>query len=541
MWLKIVLLAGVALTAKAQVSAERLRDSAREPQNWLTYNGSYASTHHSTLNQLRPDNVSRLELKWVWQANSLEKLEATPLIVDGVMYLTDPPNDVVAVDARTGRAFWRYRHELPAGVVPCCGRINRGLAILGNTLYMGTLDGRLVALDAGTGRKRWDVKVVDYEKGYSLTLAPLVIRNKILVGPAGGELGIRGFIAAYDAETGKELWRFKTIPEPGEPGNNTWKGDSWMHGGASSWLTGSYDAELNLTYWGIGNPGPDWNPELRHGDNLYSDSVVALDADTGKLKWHFQFSPHDGFDYDSVQVPVLADLTWKGQPRKTMLWGNRNGFFYVLDRSTGEFLLGSPFVKQTWAVGLDERGRPIPAKDRMPSAEGSLTYPGVQGGTNWYAPSFSPVTGLFYLTAWEDYPGVYYSWDQQYEAGKWFAGGSVRASLPSIVRQEIRTLGPESGYGAIRALDPATGRRVWEYRMNDVSDSGLLTTSTGLLMSGNREGHFFALNAKDGKLLWNKYLGGQVASSPVTWSVDGQQYVSIASGHALFTFGLPDR
>ena len=541
MCLKIVLLAGIALTAEAQVSSERLRDSAREPQNWLTYNGSYASTHHSTLNQLRPDNVARLELKWVWQANSLEKLEATPLIVDGVMYLTDPPNDVVAVDARTGRGFWRYRHELPAGVVPCCGRINRGIAILGNTLYMGTLDGRLVALDAGTGRKRWDIKVVDYEQGYSLTMAPLVIGNKILVGPAGGELGIRGFIAAYDAETGKELWRFKTIPEPGEPGNETWKGDSWMHGGASAWLTGSYDPELNLIYWGIGNPGPDWNPELRHGDNLYSDSVVALDADTGKLKWHFQFSPHDGFDYDAVQVPVLADLNWKGRPRKTMLWGNRNGFFYVLDRSTGEFLLGSPFVKQTWAVGLDERGRPIPAKDRMPSAEGSLTYPGVQGGTNWYAPSFSPVTGLFYLTAWEDYPGVYYSWDQQYEAGKWFSGGSVRASLPAIVRQEIRTLGPESGYGAIRALDPATGRRVWEYRMNDVSDSGLLTTSTGLLMSGNREGHFFALNAKDGKLLWNKYLGGQVASSPVTWSVDGQQYVSIASGHALFTFGLPDR
>jgi alcohol dehydrogenase (cytochrome c) len=541
MCLKIFLLAGFALSAKGQVSGERLRDAAREPQNWLTYNGSYASTHHSTLNQLRPDNVARLELKWVWQGNSLEKLEATPLIVDGVMYLTDPPNDVVAVDARTGRAFWRYRHELPAGVVPCCGRVNRGLAILGNTLYMGTHDGRLVAIDAGTGRKRWDVKVVDYEQGYSLTLAPLVIRNKILVGPAGGELGIRGFIAAYDAETGRELWRFKTIPEPGEPGNDTWKGDSWMHGGASAWLTGSYDAELNLTYWGIGNPGPDWNPELRHGDNLYSDSVVALDADTGKLKWHFQFSPHDGFDYDAVQVPVLADLNWKGRPRKTMLWGNRNGFFYVLDRSTGEFLLGSPFVKQTWAVGLDERGRPIPAKDRLPSAEGSLTYPGVQGGTNWYAPSFSPVTGLFYLTAWDDYPGVYYSWAQQYEAGKWFAGGSVRASLPSIVRQEIRTLGPESGYGAIRALDPATGRRVWEYRMNDVSDSGLLTTSTGLLMSGNREGHFFALNARDGKLLWNRYLGGQVASSPVTWSVDGQQYVSIASGHAVFTFGLPDR
>jgi len=541
MWFKTALWLGIALTLRAQVSGERLRDAAREPQNWLTYNGSYASTHHSALSQLRPDNVARLELKWVWQANSLEKIEATPLVVDGVMYLTDPPNDVVAVDARTGRVFWRYRHELPAGVVPCCGRVNRGVAMLGNTLYLGTLDARLVALDVSTGRKRWDVKIAEYEQGYSLTLAPLAIRNKILVGTAGGELGIRGFIAAYDAETGKEAWRFKTIPEPGEPGHETWKGDSWMHGGASVWLTGSYDPELNLTYWGIGNPGPDWNPALRQGDNLYSDSVVALDADTGQLKWHFQFSPHDGFDYDSVQIPVLADLNWKGKPRKAMLWGNRNGFFYVLDRSTGEFLLGQPFVKQTWAAGLDERGRPIRLNDRMPTAEGTLTYPGVQGGTNWYAPSYSPVTGLFYLTAWEDYPGVYYSWEQDYEAGKWFAGGSVRSQMPAITRQEIRTLGSEVGYGTIRALDPATGQRVWEYRMNDVSDSGLLTTATGLLFSGNREGHFFALGARDGKLLWNRYLGGQVASSPVTWSVDGQQYVSIASGHAIFTFGLPER
>jgi alcohol dehydrogenase (cytochrome c) len=540
-YIGIILTTGLVWTACAQISADRLRDAAKEPQNWLTYNGSYASTHHSTLNQLRPDNVARLDLKWVWQANSLEKLEATPLVVDGVMYLSDPPNDVVAIDVKTGRAFWRYRHQLPPGVTPCCGRVNRGLAILGKTLYMGTLDAKLVALDAVTGRKRWDVKVADYATGYSLTLAPLAIGNRIIVGTAGGELGIRGFIVAYDANDGKELWRFRTIPEPGEPGHETWNGDSWMHGGASVWLTGSYDPALNLTYWGIGNPGPDWNPELRKGDNLYSDCVVALDADTGKLQWYFQFSPHDGFDYDSVQIPVLADLTWKGKPRKAMLWGNRNGFFYVLDRSTGEFLSGTPFVKQTWAVGLDERGRPIRANDRMPSAEGTLTYPGVQGGTNWYAPSFSPVTGLFYLTAWEDYPGVYYAWDQDYEAGKWFSGGSVRAELPAINRQEIRTLGPEAGYGTIRALDPATGRRVWEYKMNDVSDSGLLTTASGLLFSGNREGHFFALDAKDGRLLWDRYLGGQAASSPITWSVDGQQFVSMASGHAVFTFGLPGR
>ncbi|HEV2446306.1 MAG TPA: PQQ-dependent dehydrogenase, methanol/ethanol family [Candidatus Sulfopaludibacter sp.] len=536
----IALLAGIAFAAQAQVSSDRLRDSAGEPQNWLTYNGSYASTHHSTLAQLRPDNVARLDLKWVWQANSLEKLEATPLVVDGVMYLSDPPNDVVALDVKTGRAFWRYRHPLPPGITPCCGRVNRGLAILGNTLYLGTLDAKLVALDAATGRKRWDVQVADYATGYSITLAPLAIGNRIIVGTAGGELGIRGFIVAYNAGNGQELWRFKTIPEPGEPGHETWNGDAWKHGGASVWLTGSYDPALNLLYWGIGNPGPDWNPELRKGDNLYSDSVVALDADTGKLKWYFQFSPHDGFDYDSVQIPVLADLTWKGKPRKAILWGNRNGFFYVLDRTTGEFLSGTPFVKQTWAVGLDERGRPIRANDRMPSAAGTLTYPGVQGGTNWYAPSFSPATGLFYLTAWEDYPGVYYAWDQDYEAGKWYSAGSVRAELPSIIRQEIRTIGPEAGYGAIRALDPATGRRVWEYKMNDVSDSGLLTTAGGLLFSGNREGHFFALDAKDGKLLWDRYLGGQVASSPITWSIGGRQFVSIASGHAVFTFGLAE-
>jgi alcohol dehydrogenase (cytochrome c) len=538
--LRVVAVAALAASAPAQVSFDRLRNAAREPQNWLTYNGSYASTHHSTLAQIREDNVRRLELKWVWQANSLEKIESAPLLVDGVMYLSDPPNDVVAIDARTGRVFWRYRHPLPPDVVPCCGRINRGLAILGDTLYMGTLDAHLIALDAGSGRKRWEVRVADHRESYSLTMAPLAIGDKIVVGTAGGELGIRGFIAAYDAKTGREVWRFKTIPEPGEPGHDTWAGDSWKHGSGSLWLTGSYDPELNLTYWGIGNPGPDWNPSMRRGDNLYTDSVVALDADTGKLKWHFQFTPNDGLDFDSAQIPVLADLTWRGRARKAMLWGNRNGFFYVLDRSTGEFLLGKPFVKQTWASGLDDHGRPIKIPERTPSAEGTLIYPGVQGGTNWYAPSFSPRTGLFYLTAWDDYSGVYYSWNQEYEQGKWYAGGSVRAELPSIVRQEVRTRGPESGYGAIRAMSPVTGERVWEYRMSDVSDSGLLTTATDLLFSGNREGHFFALNARDGKLLWTRYLGGQVAASPITWSVDGRQYVSIASGHALFTFGLPE-
>ncbi len=535
----IITAVAIAAALIAQVTPERLGNP--EPQNWLTYNGSYTSTHYSTLAELTPANVKNLELKWVWQSNTVDRMQATPLVVDGVMYLTDPPSDIVAIDTRTGRVFWRYHHNLPAGVAPCCGRVNRGLAILGNTLYMGTLDAKLLAIDASTGRKRWEVTVADYRNGYSLTAAPLVVKDKVLIGPAGGELGIRGFVAAYDAQTGREVWRFKTIPEAGEPGHETWKGESWRHGGGSIWLTGSYDAALNLTYWGTGNPGPDWNPALRPGDNLYTDSVVALDADTGKLKWHFQFTPNDGWDFDSVQIPVLADLTWKGKPRKTMLWGNRNGFFYVLDRANGEFLLGEPFVKQTWAKGLDERGRPMKVAGKNPSAQGTLVYPGVQGGTNWYAPSFSPLTQLYYLAAWDDYPGVYYTWGQEFEPGKWFAGGSVRADLPAIGRREIRTWGPEAGYGAIRAIDPATGKRVWEHRMTDVSDSGLLTTATNLLFSGNREGHFFVLDARDGTVLWTRYLGGQITASPITWSspADGRQYVTVTSGHAVFTFGLP--
>jgi len=537
--LRAALAAGLLAAAlPAQAPFERLLQAAREPQNWLTYNGSFQNAHYSALDQITPRNVANLDLKWVWQARSLEKFEATPLVVDGVMYLTEPPNTAVALDARTGRAFWIYRHPMPEATYVCCGNINRGLAILDDTLFLGTLDAKLVALDASTGRKKWEVKVAEYRHGYALALAPLALRDKVIVGPAGGERGIAGFLAAYDAKTGQQLWKFNTIPHPGEPGHETWKNEAWKTGGGSIWVTGAYDPELNLTYWGIGNPGPDWNPKARPGDNLYTDSVVALDADTGKLKWHFQFTPHDEWDWDAVQVPVLVDLPWKGKPRKLMLWGNRNGFFYVLDRTTGEFLLGKPFVKQTWAVGLDEKGRPIKASGKSPSLTGTQVWPGVQGGTNWYAPSFSPRTKLFYLTAWEDYHSTYYAWDQAYEPGRSFTGGMARAAIPSIRREPLLKWGPEAGYGTVRALNPLTGERVWEYRMRDVSDSGLLTTATDLLFSGNREGHFFALDAGAGKLLWKRALGGQVASSPITYLVDGKQYISIASGNSLFTFAL---
>jgi alcohol dehydrogenase (cytochrome c) len=524
--------------APAQVTFERLVQSQREPQNWLTYNGNLGSTHHSALDQINAANVANLDLKWVAQAQSLEKYEATPLVVDGVMYVTEPPNTVVAIDTRTGRPFWIYNHPMPETTYVCCGNINRGVAILGNTIYLGTLDAQLVALDASTGRKKWATKVADYTQGYAVTVAPLVVKDKIVVGPAGGERGISGFLAAYDAETGKQVWRFNTIPHPGEPGNETWPGDSWKTGGGSVWVTGSYDPDANLIYWGIGNPGPDWNPEVRKGANLYADCVVALDADTGKLKWYYQFTPNDEWDFDSVQVPVLADLSWKGKPRKTMLWGNRNGFFYTLDRTSGQFLQGKAFVKQTWAVGIDEYGKPIKASGKSPSVSGTDVWPGVQGGTNWYAPSFSPHTGLFYVTAWEDYHTNYFTWDQEYEAGKSYTGGGARGPIPSLRREPFLRWGPEWGYGVVRALNPVTGEKVWDYKMRDVSDGGILTTASDLLFSGNREGYFFALDAKTGKELWKKYLGSQVAASPITYTVDGVQYVSVAAGHSMFTFGL---
>jgi alcohol dehydrogenase (cytochrome c) len=523
----------------AQAPFERLLNAVREPNNWLTFNGNLAGTRYSRLDQIKPANVANLDLKWIYQAQALEKYEATPLVVDGVMYTVESPNTVIAIDTRTGRPYWMYQHPVPPATYVCCGNINRGVAILDDTLYLGTLDAQLVALDMSTGRKKWQAKVVDdYRLGYAVALAPLAVKDKIVLGPAGGERGISGFLAAYDAKTGKQIWKFHTIPQPGEPNFGTWEGESWKTGGASAWITGSYDPELNLVYWGTGNPGPDWNPNMRRGANLYSDSVIALDADTGKMKWYYQFTPHDEWDFDSVQVPVLADLTWKGKPRKVMLWGNRNGFFYVLDRATGEFLLAKAFVKQDWAAGIDETGKPIKAPGKSPSAAGTDVYPGVQGGTNWYSPSFSARTKLFYVTTWDDYHSKYVSWDQQYEPGKSFSGGTAYGAFPTIRRDPFITWDPSWGYGAVRALNPATGDKVWDYKFRDVSDAGILTTAGDVLFSGNREGYFFALDARTGKELWKRYLGGAVAASPITYTVDGAQYVSIAAGHSLFTFGL---
>jgi alcohol dehydrogenase (cytochrome c) len=533
-----ILLAIAAGLLPAQVSFERILGAAKEPQNWLTYSGSFMSQRYSTLAQITPANVKNLDLQWMFQAHSLEKFEATPLVVDGIMYTVQAPNDVVALDAVTGRVYWMYSYTPNKDARPCCGRVNRGVAILGDTLFMGTIDGRLIALDAKNGKPLWNIEVGDPKAGYAITHAPLVIKDKVIVGVAGGEYGIRGYIAAFDVKTGQERWRFYTIPGKGEPGNDTWKGDSWQHGGASIWVTGSYDPDLNLTYWGIGNPGPDWNGDDRTGDNLYSDCVVALDADTGKLKWYYQFSPHDEFDYDSVQVPVLVDGQWQGKPRKMMMWANRNGLFYVIDRTSGQFLLGKPFAKVTWMTGFDERGRPMKAPSAASSKKGTLVFPGNQGATNWYNPSYSPHTGLFYIPTWDDYSSLFVKQDAEYKEGQTFGGGGPRSLGPPVVRGSFNYSKAGDQYGAIRAIDPKTGERKWEFKMDDVTDAGVLTTAADLLFSGGREGYFFALDARNGSLLWKAAVGGRVQSGPMTYSVNGRQYVAACAGNSLFVWAL---
>src|SRR5690242_19304481 len=355
---------------RAQVTPERLLRAPSEPQNWLTYSGSYMSQRYTPLQQITAANVKNLELQWVFQAQSLQKFETTPLVVDGVMYLTQSPDDLIALDAKNGRVFWVYHYVTSPDSRPCCGIVNRGVAILGDTLFMATVDAHLVAVDARNGHPLWNNKLAEPAAGYAMTMAPLIVKDKVVVGVAGGEYGIRGFIAAYEAKTGKQAWKFYTVAGPDDPGGKSWQGDSWKNGGSPAWLTGSYDPALNLIYWGTGNPGPDWNGDDRAGDNLYSDCALALDADTGKLKWYFQFTPHDEWDYDAVQIPVLVDGNWQGRPRKLLMWANRNAFFYVIDRETGKFLAGSPFAKLNWATGLDEAGRPMRAPNMSPTAEG---------------------------------------------------------------------------------------------------------------------------------------------------------------------------
>jgi alcohol dehydrogenase (cytochrome c) len=529
-----VLLVFAAATMQAQVTYERILNADKEPHNWLSYSGTPKNQRFSPLTQITTANVKNLQQVWVWQARSLEKYQATPIVLDGVLYTVEAPNNVVALDAVTGRPFWTFNYTPAPETRVCCGRVNRGVSILGDTLYLGTLDANLIALDRKTGQQLWKTQVASAKAGYSITHNPTIVKDKVIVGTGGGDGPIRGYIAAFNAKTGAEVWRFYTIPGPGEPGNETWSGESWKTGGVGVWNAGAYDPDTNLVYFGTGNPAPDWDGSTRLGDNLYSDSVVALDADTGKLKWHYQFTPHDELDYDSTQVPVLADITWQGRPRKVMLWANRNGVMYVLDRVTGEFLKGKPYVKANWLDGFDAKGRPNRVK--FPTAEGTITYPHVHGATNWAPPSFSPRTGLFYVATWEN-------------SGSLAVAGQFPRAVPGPNTRQT-SMGatnlvpfyndPETeAIGVVRAYDPATLDKKWEFMLGDITWGGTLVTAGDVVFSGGRDGYFVALDARTGALLWKANVGGQINAAAISYAVNGKQYVSINAGSALFAYALP--
>ncbi len=516
-----------AQAAFAQVPYERLRDAQDQPESWLTYSGSYRSDRFSNLDQITPENTANLRTAWVYQVPDLNIVEATPLVVDDVMYITEPHSRVVALDARSGRLLWKWSPTMSKdlrfiGFPP----VNRGVAILDDTVFVGTLDAHLVALDARSGAVRWDIIVADNSTGHSLTVAPLAIDGKIVVGISGGEAGIRGFLDAYDAKTGERKWRFWTIPDPDDPGADTWGGESWRTGGGATWLTGSFDPELNLIYWGVGNPAPDWNGDARPGDNLYTCSLIAVDADTGELRWHFQYTPHDVHDWDANQIPVLLDTTIDEQSRKLVAMANRNGFYYLLDRETGEFLLGTEYAKQTWAEGLDTLGRPIVKPGVEPSVEGTLVYPSLQGATNWFSPSYSSQTGLLYVSV-REMGSLYFKGEAEYIPGTFFTAGGEQA------------LSGDDASGAVRALDVKTGEVRWNFPLYSPPWAGVLSTAGGLVFGGTEEGNFFALDALTGDVAWEFQTGGSIRANPISFSLDDKQHIAIAAGQAIFVFTLP--
>lgn len=511
--------------------------------DWPSYNGRTTGSRYSELTQINKSNVGRLAPRWMFSLPNTPTLQVTPVVVDGVMYVTSA-NQCYALDAGTGRQIWHYSRPRTKGLIGnAAGGVNRGVAVAGDRVFMVTDHAHIIALNRATGALIWETEMADWRQNYNATGAPLVVGNLVISGSAGGDEGVRGFLAAFDQATGKEVWRFWTVPAEGEPGSETWQGGGIAHPGAATWLTGTYDPELDTIYWPTGNPTPDLYGDNRRGDNLYSDSIIALDAKTGKLKWYFQFTPHDVWDYDAQETPALIDATWQGKPRKLLVQANRNGFFYVLDRTDGKFLLGKPFVKLNWALSeLDSNGRPI----QTPQPAGMPTWPGNQGATNWYSPSYSPRTGLLYVPAWENYASIFRRQKAEYAPGEFFGGGGFDGyvpvpgapPVPGRLRGPINNWTEAAAHGAILALDIKTGERKWKFHMTDVIVAGILTTAGDVLFTGTRDGYFIVLDARTGALLWKMNGGGQIVSAPITYQVDGRQYVSVIAGMSLATFGL---
>jgi len=502
--------------------------SAPVSANWLSYNGDYSGRRYSALREINTSNVAQLRAEWVFHAPNSDRLEVTPVVVDGIMFLTSA-NDAYALDARTGQTLWHYSRPITEGLIDDASQHhNRGVGIWHSRIYMETDNAHLLCLDARSGHLLWDVPYTDGDPNYGATSAPLVVKDKVLVGTSGGDDGVRGFVAAYDAETGKEAWRFWTIPAPGEFGSSSWPGDAWKHGGGTTWMPGTYDPELNTVYWGTSNPAPDFDGDPRPGDDLYTDCLLALDADTGKLKWYFQFTPHDLFDYDATETPMLVDTMFRGQKRKLVVEANRNGFIYVLDRRDGAFLFATRFAeKLNWASGIDQNGRPI-RTDAQPSEKGTRICPGMVGATNWYSPSFSPDTSMLYFIALESCD-IYSKKPQEFQRGKTYYSTGVLRSPGDHNQKILLAYALESGKPAWRYVQAGEGH----------SSAGTMTTAAGLVFFGDDTRSFEAVEARTGKPLWHFNTGQSIAASPMSYAVGTKQYVAIAAGSDVFSFRLP--
>jgi alcohol dehydrogenase (cytochrome c) len=520
----------LAALAATTVTEQQLRDAQTDAATWLTYGKNYQGWRYSDLSEINTATVSHVTPRWIYQTGAGGTNETTPLVFGGMMFITGPGNNAYALDALTGKQIWHYHKAPPSGLDLCCGEPNRGFAALGDKLFKVNIEGTLVALDARSGGVLWEREIADYKKGFTSTGAPLVVKNKVLVGIAGAEFGTRGFIDAYDANTGERVWRFYTVAAKGEPGGETWAGESWQRGGGSTWITGTYDPDLNLVYWGTGNPGPGLDGDGRPGDNLYTCSLVALDGDTGKLKWYYQFTPHDTHDWDAVADPVLVDMTvpsMTGRKVKAVIQADRNGYFYALDRTSGKLLHAAPYTKITWATGIGADGRPVVVPGLDPSEDGTKVCPGLGGGHNWSATAYSPRAQLFYFGS-TDGCALFYRNKQEFHEGQWY-----QASTDAAVPNEPQT-------GAVVAVDPANGKTRWRFEMVSSTSAGMLATAGGLVFTGDGEGYLIALDARTGKPLWHFQTGGHIGAPPITYTLNGKQQIAIAAGSSIITFALPN-
>lgn len=499
------------------VGVERLRQADDDRGNWLMYGRNYGNQRFSPLDEINKKNVANLVPTWSFQTGTPDGIHATPLVVNGVIYLSTAWSHVFAIDASTGVELWHYQRRIPDDLKYCCGPVNWGVAILDDTLYLGTLDAHLVALDAQTGRVRWDVAVGDTAANITIKSTPLAIAGKVIVGVAGGDFPSRGHLDAYDAKSGERLWRFYTVPGAGEKGSETWSGDSFKIGGGGTWGIGSYDAELNLVYWGVGQPYPDYDGDAREGDNLYTDSVIALDADTGKLRWHFQYTPHDMWDWDGINELVFADLDIQGRSVKAMLHADRNGHLYALERATGKFLYAKPFVRVTWTKGFDADGRPMFDPAAFPTYEGVTVCPGAAGGKEWNAMSINPLSGMVFVPAIENC-AKFYNYGVKAKAAGLAPGPSGFKYLPG------------EAYGKLMAIRADTGEAAWEVKTRTPLGGGTLATAGSLVFTGDAEGNFGAYDDASGELLWSYQTGSGIRAGPVSFELAGKQYVAIASG-----------